>query len=82
MILEKPASEITCSHCHVKFSDTDSLTKHVEDVHTDPLSKKYNCEGCMAGFDMLDSLYSHQKECLVFQRIANVNLSSLTLELR
>lgn len=60
------SSGSTCSICLINFTTSALLGDHTEGCHTNNLSKKYNCEGCKAGFEVLRDLYAHQKDCLVF----------------
>lgn len=56
----------TCSICLIMFASVEDVEAHTELCHTNNISKKYNCEGCKAGFDMFKCLYDHQKECMVY----------------
>ncbi|KAF6026985.1 hypothetical protein EB796_014706 [Bugula neritina] len=72
----KATAVSTCSLCLIKFSSALLLAEHVNSCHTDSLSKKYNCEGCKAGFDLLKGLYSHQNECMVYLGLKKTSIDS------
>ncbi|XP_067936647.1 zinc finger protein 624-like [Watersipora subatra] len=66
-------SKNVCTHCLLSLPDEDALSHHIQQCRTECLSKKYNCEGCLAGYDVLISLFTHQADCTLFSKISSLS---------